>query len=388
MPQQRPDEIATLIVRGQKFEDWETVWVQERRADSYSFFKFTAAERDREITTQTPLWSRLQFRPDDPCQILLAGQPVINGFIETRQVAYDANSHGVMLVGKSTPAWPARSSVDTKTGNFDGKTVEQVAREVLAPYAGFVNVKVIGTLNSTPFDKLQNQPGEMIWDFLERIARVRGIVMGSDAFGNFLLIGDHTSPVVTDLIEGVNIKKCQAVFSKEYAYEKFVAVGQTAASDGNSGPAASEQRAEVPGAGKIRSTLITPTEQPVKSIVELYDRARNEEIWNDGTEMKVSIVVQGWLRDGKSLWKAGDNVFVKSPMAMLNMTMCIQNATFSQDGQNGTITTLDLVPPWLLKDGSNWNPNDPAMPQGPAPATPTPSSAPAPASPPGGTTNA
>jgi prophage tail gpP-like protein len=372
MPQQRPDEIATLIVRGQKFEDWETVWVQERWADSFSYFKFTAAERDRAVTSRQPLWSRLQFRPDDPCQILLAGQPVINGYIETRQVAYDANSHAVMLVGKSVTAWPARSSVDTKTGNFDGKNVEQIAREVLASYP--VGVKTVGTLNNMPFDKMQNQPGEQIWDFLERIARVRGIVMGSDAFGNFLLIGDHSMPVVTDLIEGVNIKKCQAVFSKEYAYEKFVVTGQTAASDGNSGPTASEQRAEVPGAGKITSVLITPVEQPVKSVVELYDRARNEEIWNDGTEIKVTIVSQGWLRDGVTLWKPGDNVFVKSPMAMLNMTMKIQNVAFSQDNQNGTITTLDLVPPWLLKDRANWNPNDPALPQGPAPATPSPSS--------------
>ena len=333
--------------------------MQERLADGWSYFKFTAAERDRALVSGPPLWSRLQFKPDDPCTILLAGQPVIDGFIETRQVAYDANSHAVMLIGKSTPAWPARSSVDTKTGNFDGKTVEQVAREVLAPYAGFVNVKVIGKLNALPFDKLQNQPGEMIWDFLERIARVRGIVLGSDAFGNFLLIGDHTMPVVTDLIEGVNIKKCQAVFTKEHAYNKFVVTGQTAASDSNSGPAASEQRAEVPGAGTIKSVLLTTSEQPVKSVVELYDRARNEEIWNDGTQMAVTITVQGWLRDGKTLWHVGDNVFLKSPMAMLNTTMKIQNAAFSQDNQNGTITTLDLVPPWLLKDGTHWNPGDP-----------------------------
>ena len=385
MPQQRPDEIATLIVKDKRFDDWETVWVQERWADSFSYFKFTAAERDREITATKPLWSRLQFRPDDPCTILLAGQPAITGFIETRQVAYDANSHAVMLIGKSTPAWPARSSVDTKTGNFDGKNVEQIAREVLAPYP--VGLKIIGAPNPMPFDKMQNQPGEMIWDFLERIARVRGIVMGSDAFGNFLLIGDHTMPVVTDLIEGVNIKKCQAVFSKEYAYEKFVVTGQTAASDGNSGPAASEQRAQVPGAGKIASVLITPTEQPVKSVVELYDRARNEEVWNDGTEIKVTITVQGWLRDGKTLWKPGDNVFVKSPMAMLNMTMKIQNVAFAQDSQNGTTSTLDLVPPWLLKDGTHWNPNDPALPQGPAPAAPSSSSiTPPPAS--GNTSNA
>jgi prophage tail gpP-like protein len=59
---------------------------------------------------------------------------------------------------------------------------------VIAPFG--VGVKTIGTLNPTPFARLQVEPGEKLWDFLERIARPRGIVMGSDHLGNFLLIGE------------------------------------------------------------------------------------------------------------------------------------------------------------------------------------------------------
>src|SRR5580765_7997747 len=216
---QKPTEIAVLVVNGQKFEDWESIWVQKRWAEAFSYFRFTAAERDRAVISSQPLWARLQFKPPDACAITLAGQLAITGYIEVRQVAYDARSHAVMLIGKSATAGPAKSSVDTKDGNFDNMSVEQAARKALAKTGA--SIKVIGSLNAQPYDKLQNQPGEKIWDFMERIARPRGIIIGSDAQGNFLLIGDHSYPVEGQLIEGINIKQCQAVFNYEHTYSTF-----------------------------------------------------------------------------------------------------------------------------------------------------------------------
>jgi prophage tail gpP-like protein len=351
----KPTEIAELVVRGQKFDDWESVWVQRRWKDSYSVFRFTAAERDT-IFGQTakgtvPLWSKLQFKPDDPCLINLAGITAITGVIETRQVAYDANNHAVMLIGKSFTAIPAKSSVDTKTGSFDKMSARQIAEKVLQNYKPQVGLKIIGALNEKPFDKMQNNPGELIWDFLERIARDRGIIMGSDHLGNFLMIGEHSMPIVTDLIEGINIKACQCIITRQYSYYQYRVDGQAQASDDNSGPRASQMSAAVMGSLlKMKSVLITPLEEPVKTIAELYDRARNEAKWRKGTEISATITVQGWLCDGKNLWTPGDNVMVRSPMAMLNQPLKIMCATFTQDRNRGTETTLDLVDPAMLND--------------------------------------
>jgi hypothetical protein len=51
------------------------------------------------------------------------------------------------------------------------------------------------------------------------------------------------------------------------------------------------------------------------------------------------------------LWQAGMDVMVVSPMAILNQVLKVQTLTFTQDRQSGTLTTLDLVVPWLLRDG-------------------------------------
>jgi prophage tail gpP-like protein len=354
----KPQEIAVLEVNGVKFDDWESVMVQKQWADSFTHFTFTAAERDPAFIkpNYVPLWEKLQFKPGDSCTITLAGITAVVGFIEVRQVAYDANQHGVMLMGKSLTAWAARSSVDTKTGNFDDKNIVQVAQEVISQYN--VGLKVVGSPDMTPFPKLQNEKGELVWDFLERIARPRGVVMGSDSFGNFLLIGDHSFPIVTELVEGQNIKSCQCTIRHDLTYEQYDASAQHPASDDNSGTAASEINATAGGiVTKIVSKLITPAEQPVKTQAEIQARANNERGWHDYTEISATIVVQGWLRDYTTLWTPGDPVHVFSPMAMLDNVLKIQNVKFTQDNNSGTTTTLDLVMPGLLRGKENFDPS-------------------------------
>jgi prophage tail gpP-like protein len=79
------------------------------------------------------------------------------------------------------------------------------------------------------------QPGDTIYTFLERLARVRGIVLGSDHLGNMLLIDEHDYLVSANLVEGENILKMQCVISKEFTREFYMMRGQTVG-NGYSGP--------------------------------------------------------------------------------------------------------------------------------------------------------
>jgi prophage tail gpP-like protein len=353
-----PSEICTLIVNGQRFTDWETVWIEHRWHDAYAFFRFTAAERD----PMPQYWTRLQFKPGDSCTIELGGQTALTGMISDRETSYDAFNHSVQLIGKSNTFWGYKSSVDTKTGSFDGQSFEQVARAVLAPYPGAV--KTIGTLNPLPFVKLQNEIGELTWAFLERIARPRGIVLGADALGNFLLIGQHTFPVSSELIEGFNIKNCKCLISHNYTFQEYDVVGQHSGDDQTYGSAANELKGTAPGTAPLASKLITPAEQPITK-PEAFDRAHQEAKWNQGTIITAQVAVYGWLRGGAGLWKAGDVVHIKSPMAMLDMSLKIRTVTFEQNDRTGTQTTLELVAPWLLNDGGNMDPGNPSVPSEP-----------------------
>jgi len=344
----KPEETATLVVRGRRFYDWESVFVQHRWAEAFPLFRFTAAERDRPAT----LWEKLQFQPGDECAIYLGGILAITGVILLRQASYDANAHGVMLQGVGMTWYASRGSIIDEKGNFDGKTFEEVARKVIAPFG--VGVKTIGKLNAEPFEKLQVEHGENLWNFLERIARPRGIVMGSDHLGNLLLIDNHNSNVAAELVEGDNILKCQATISKEQMHSDYIVDGQPPQGDDQHGRQATEMRARIAGTALRYSPLLTPAEQPVKTQAELQDRAKNESVWHEYTDIRATITVQGWMMPGGGLWRAGSLIAVKSPMAMLDMGLKIETATFTQDSNSGTLTTLELVSPRLLKDHSDF----------------------------------
>lgn len=359
-PVPNPDEVATVIAGGYRYDDWESVTVVHRRAEAWPEFTFTAVERER--VAGRP-WVPPRFKPEDDVAIYLGGVLAIVGVIVTRQVAYDANKHQVQLYGKGNTWYPSKSSIIDEEGNFDGMTFEQVARKVIAPFG--VGIEVIGKLPTTPFKDLQVQPGENLWSFLERTARPVGVVMGSDHMGNFLLIGEHPAKVEQQLIEGVNILSCTCVATCEHSQSEFIMRGQTPADDEQNGRAASQQEAKAAGRLKRYAPLLTTAEQPVWSQAELMERARNEAVWNEGKQVEATVTVQGWHRSKGALWRAGSEVGLYSPMAMLDEVMTIMTATFTQGGGGGTTTALTCVPTFLMKAESEFNMARADVPQDP-----------------------
>jgi len=343
-----PAEVAQLAVNSVSFQDWETVWVQHRWSDGWPLFRFTAAEN----ATMPLSWINLQFKPGDECTINLGGQLAITGIILTRQTAYDANNHQVELSGAGRTWAASTSSIDQKDnkGNFDGMTCQQAISKVFADFG--VSVLPVGTVDATVFDKLQSHPGELCFDFADKIARTRGATLGSDHLGNMLLIGDHSNAVVQDLVEGENILKMQCVISNEILATAYSALGQAPNAEEVSAAAAAEMEAQV-ASGLYkgpRKFIQTVVEQHVKGPQEVAKRAAYEAQQRDGTQIRANVTVQGWLRDGVNLWRCGDDVNVRAPMAMLNFVMKIQTLTFQQDNQTGTTTVLELVMPWMLSD--------------------------------------
>jgi prophage tail gpP-like protein len=230
-----PAEVATLVVNNRVWDDWTSVRVECRCAEPFDIFTFSNVERPVSV----------QFRPGDTCAVYLAGTLAITGVITTRQVAYDANNVGIQLMGKSVTFFASKGSIIDETGDLDGQTFEQVAKKLIAPFG--VGVDVVGKLDATPFEKLQIEPGEKLWDCLERLARPRGIVMGSDHMGNFLLIGDHPTSAADALIEGVNIKSMKAVVSVEETHSEYLVDGQKKPKDDNEAAATTQERGRVPG---------------------------------------------------------------------------------------------------------------------------------------------
>jgi prophage tail gpP-like protein len=238
---------------------------------------------------------------------------------------------------------------------------------------------------------LEANPGETVFAFIERIARPRGAVFAPDHLGNFLLIGDHDYQPVYNLVEGQNILRMQVVFTNEGTFKDVRTIGQSGGDNQQNMTGSSELEGNSGGWPNMPySPILVPAEQPVWGKGELMARAHHEDIFDWGTYITANVTVQGWLRGGTALWMPGDKVTVWSPMApFLGTELKIRTATFTQDSESGTVTLLELVAPWMLRDTMNADPtgivpNAPAKNQQPTPApTPAPVEYPAEQLPPG-----
>jgi prophage tail gpP-like protein len=339
----KSSEKVTLSVGGGNFEDFETVWVQSTWGDTFDQFKFTCAER---VGGQ-------QFKPGDKCSVKLAGQDaIVDGIILSRQVAYDAYRHGVMIWGVSKTWAAVRSSINHGTCSFDDKDIKGIADEILKPTG--VKCETKGNIDLTKWPYMHCQPGESIHSFLERIARDRNVILTCDVKeGKLLLVArDFDNGNQGQLIEGQNILKMQCEMSKKNSYSKYMLNGQTPANNKLNMKAASEQRKSVDGTMDQYSCRMISMEQPVCTPKEVETRATNEQMFAATQELQATVTVQGWqpggAKGGGELWQKGKKVKVTSPMAMLDEQLAIQQVTFTQDDRSGSLTTLVLVQPYKI----------------------------------------
>lgn len=333
-------EVAKLVVGGRFFTDWSAVRVEHRVGQAQNVFMLTVSERSLPL-----VFEKLQFLPGDPVEIYLAGVLALTGFIHTRQVAYDAGTHMVRLIGESRTGDLAASTVESKTGNFDGYGFEQVARSCLAPFG--MGLQVLGKETGTPFKWLQAQPGETVFAFLDRLARMRGLILAPGTDGRLVAISELPSGVVGALVEGKNILRAQANISDRHLNSPLQIRGQHGGSDEAWGDAVSKLSAFISNPNVKRYRPFSDNVEHPVTADELKQRLRFETRWRAQTEIEVEAVVQGWL-NGAELWRIASQVNVHSPMMVLNQALAVRAAIFEQSTAAGTTTTLELVKPEAL----------------------------------------
>ena len=347
----KKEEYCEVRAGGRVYRDWTAVSV----VDQFDAWARSFALELVEVGDFGKGPAAVKLKTGDPCDITLAGKSVIEGgYIEVRQVSYDARRHGIAVQGRSKAGDMVDSSVDVPGGQFRDYTLEAIANRVLKPFGATFTLKNAPEGAKKPIKDVSVQHGETVHEFLERISRKLGVLITGDEKGN--LIGGHPDAKVTaDLQEGVNILSAQGATTDLYATHKIKVHGQNKGSDEEYGEAASQIAAEAtnPGIRKQRTTILLSEEPGTQK--ELQQRADMETRKQASTMLNVSIVVAGWTKPNGELWKSGEFLTVKSPMLFPNesglMRLAVQQVTFTQDSESGTTSTLNLVLPQFLTKG-------------------------------------
>lgn len=336
-----PREVAEITLGGKRFRDWESVQVHMAEGEPKHSFKLLVSEGAPLVKT----FAEQQIRPGDHCTVTLGGELAITGMVETRQVAYTGNQHGVEISGHSFNNAAAEGSVMHQTYEWKNKSLQTIATDILKPFG----LKFIpkGAIPSTPFPRVNIAPSTAAWEAIETLARQRGVTLGTSVDGN-VTARMKWDPGGDRLVEGQNILEGREVISMAmgdgpgYDVRQQPGTNKAWGADSAHKPNSSSP-SKTPGGGiGAYAPQVGLGEHPGNK-QDSSGRSGTESVQRDYEKFEVTITVQGWHKPSGGLWRPGIMVYVQSPMLIVDEELKLMKSDFSQDSKSGTRTVLLLT---------------------------------------------
>lgn len=339
------------------------------------------------------------FQVFTPVHIKLNDSSVIAGYIDKVDVSISNQERILSIQGRDktgdlvdcAPLSGISLSVDQdpKTGAaILDKSLENIAKAYSKAYN--INISVDpGVDTGEPFPKAAVREGETAFQFLERLAKLRGLLLLADEKGDLVItsraggdIGEQpevkrttSSKLIQQLKQAPNIKK-NVVSNFNYNPNPFKKLADTAlvqgenilearaSYDGSDRFRTYEVKGQQPGSEVIKKLqTVTPKARAfdravprtrikkiiangAASISDCQKRANWEMIVRATKAVDVVIRVQGWQQQpGGRLWAVNELVTVKAPyIGLPNRQLLISGVTFEKS-TDGTFTTLKLTRP-------------------------------------------
>lgn len=340
MSQNNPGR-AELSIGRQRFEGWTSVSVTHSIEQSASSFDLSLT--DRWAMNQEPR----QVRPGDACELLLEGQPLIKGWIDSARPSYSPTSRSLQVTGRALTCDLVDCSLPVEGGQYRGLSLVKLARALCAPF-GVDVVNLVGDAEQPLSSDWQIEPGESAFESLERAARFVRCLLTCDPSGRLVITRAGTSVLPVHLRQGDNIVEAEAEYDHRDRFSDYAIVGDAAsggALDEEDGEAATQAKGTVKDPDMRRYRPITLIGEDNLDNHKAKLRADWEMRRRRARSQSVQITVAGWRMPGsQQLWPINQQVPVTCPwLGLNNQVLLITAVTFTLNN-DGTRTRLSLMP--------------------------------------------
>lgn len=330
----------SIRINGEEFVDFKSASVSyslEGFARSFSF-DFS----DKWLQT---LLRDLPFAEGDPCEVLVHGTTVVDGFIDDVPISYDAQSHSLAVVGRSWNGHMVDSSAVYKGGSWRDVTLPDLAKAIAEPFGVGVQVDpwaVADTLK--PFSRWAIEDEETAYSCIQRAAQMRGLFLVSDA-GRNLIITKAAPMIHPGLLKfGVNIKAARRMgrFAGRHSY--YLVKSQRAGDDTFYAEDAAGPffRVDDPQVKAHRPLVIISDGSGTKP--ELQTRASWERNTRAGRSRRITYTVQGHRSPVQQIWPINERIAVDDPYLDTRDALLIA-AVSLEYGDGGEVANLELARP-------------------------------------------
>ena len=341
--------MITLEVKGNKFKGFTDISVFRSVETISGSFSFSATNDD---VVSFPI------KAGDPCRILIKNESVIDGFVESLQVSYDADTHSIALSGRDKTADVIDSSVIGKKEFVGPISLKNIIETTLSDN-GITGISVINKAGSIESFKegefFSAEIGATVFEFIEKYARKRQVLLTTDGNGNIILAraGTDTAIITLQTIKGGtenNILSANVNYDFTQRFNKYIMESQL-------NPSAFSFGADVDNANVVNQSG-TDTDDKIRESRQLRIMSGSSDSSGDlgnlatwhanlrrARSTDYSIVVQGFHQDDAQtkLWIPNQLVQIIDEFADVSATLLIRSVEYNFNLTTGSTTTISLV---------------------------------------------
>jgi len=331
-------------VGGRALVGWESVDISTSMSQLCGTFGIAQAAQGAQPSARAGF---LPIFPGDRVSIELAGVSVLVGWVDRVTPKVDARSHSIGVEGREITADLVDCGIEGPTA-WKNVSLDQLAAALVKPYG----IKYLpgGADTGERFSRFSAEPGETVFQTLQKAANLRGLLWTTTRAGDLTLTTGRTGKCTDRLVYGINILSASADYSNKDRFSRYVVRGQSSPGPGTyfaaakSGGYGSTAAATDPDVDRYRPLVL------VSGSGDTRDGMQRRANWEASTRRAKSntleVVVQGWTQTDGTLWECGKSVSVEIPYLLGPDSKEFQlSAVRYTYGPGGTLANLSLILP-------------------------------------------
>ena len=323
-----------ITIDGRDYGGWLEAGV--RRALDRPASQFSFSGTDRWSEDERPLGLVVGAK----CKVSIDGETVIQGHVDTIDSNYTSSGQTISVNGRSVTGDLVDCSVET-AGDLRGKSVEQIARTITDPFGIEIAALVEG---GDPINKHTINIGDSAWTVLQRLARMRGVILSDSRDGRLEITSARNAIRLPGVMRPGVVLSGAVRVGQQNRFSQYTVKAQQSGSDDTFGTPAAQPFGEVTDdtVGRYRPIVVVAERQANHS--ECKSRAQWERSTRSARGIVLTYVVQGHRANNDDLWDINRIIAVDDERLHVKGDFLIEAVEY-RIGSSGETTSLSLVRP-------------------------------------------
>lgn len=331
---------VTLRTDGRLFTGWTSVSVTRSIESVAGYF---------ELGVNVPPGTDLSgLAPGKAFTLEIGGQIVCTGYIDSRRRQMTADSMKITVAGRDKTADLIDCAAVYSGGQWKNRTLEQIARDLCAPYGVTVRWELSDKESSAVFPGFTLDHSETVYEALVRASRARGVLMTSNAAGE-LVFSRAASTATDELVLGENLLTLDFEEDFRDRFSEYTVKGYARANGAEGDDI--DAKSIVSRKGTATDSDVTryrPMIIIADSKITAKDaqaRALREQRRRLAKSITFEAEIDGWTRRDGQLWMPNLLVTIDaSKYAIKTTELLVSKVTLILNDQDGLKTRVSLAP--------------------------------------------